>query len=87
MERKVLLENRHPFIVHLKYAFQDESKIAFLIEYLQGGELLSALNTRRRKRNFYFMIRFYMAEIVSALEYLHKTMHVFYGFSIVYFGQ
>ena len=75
-----MIESNHPFIVNLKYAFQDESHVAFLMEYLEGGDLLSSLNAKRHKRSFFSIAKFYMAEIVSALEYLHKIMHVFYGY-------
>ena len=82
MERKVLLDNKHPFVAHLKYAFQDDSHVAFLMEYLEGGDLLTSLNAKRQKRSFYSTIRFYMAEIISALEYLHEEMNILYGFPL-----
>ena len=68
-------------MAHLKYAFQDNSHVAFLMEYLEGGDLLTSLNVKRQKRSFYSTVRFYMAEIVSALEYLHDEMNILYGFS------
>jgi len=74
-----MLECKHPFIVHLRYAFQDESHIAFLMEYLEGGDLQTALNTRRHKRVFYSIACFYMAEMILGLEYLHKEMNLFNG--------
>lgn len=29
----------HPFIIHLKYSFQNESKLYFVMDYCPGGEL------------------------------------------------
>lgn len=75
-----MLENRHPFIVRLKYAYQDESHIVFLMEYLEGGDLGTALNSKRKKVSFCSIARFYMAEIVTALDYLHNSMNILYGY-------
>jgi len=75
-----MLESNHPFIAHLKYAFQDDSHVAFLMEYLEGGDLLNSLNSKRKKRSFYSTVRFYMSEMISALEYLHEEMNILYGF-------
>lgn len=74
-----MIENRHPFIVHLKYAYQDESHIVFLMEYLEGGDLLTALNAKRKKISFYSIVKFYMEEMITALDYLHNSMNIFYG--------
>lgn len=39
-ERNVLLKNlNHPFLVNLHYAFQTSSKLYFILEYINGGEV------------------------------------------------
>ncbi len=38
-ERRVLETVKHPFIVQLRYAFQNPKKLYFLLEYCPGGEL------------------------------------------------
>lgn len=38
-ERRVLELMDHPFIIKLKYAFQNAQKLYFVVDYCQGGEL------------------------------------------------
>ncbi|CAD5207109.1 unnamed protein product [Bursaphelenchus okinawaensis] len=72
MERKVLIQLRGcPFLVNMIYAFQSESKLHIIMEYVSGGELFTHLCRRR-----YFppqMARFYLAELAVALEYVHQN--------------
>lgn len=70
-ERNVLMQNvKHPFLVGLRYSFQTPEKLYFVLDYVNGGELFFHL--QRDKRFSEQRARFYAAEIVSALEYLHK---------------
>uniref|UniRef100_A0A8D2PXD0 non-specific serine/threonine protein kinase n=1 Tax=Zosterops lateralis melanops TaxID=1220523 RepID=A0A8D2PXD0_ZOSLA len=69
-ESRVLQNSRHPFLTALKYAFQTKDRLCFVMEYANGGELFFHLS---RERVFpEDRARFYGAEIVSALEYLHS---------------
>ncbi|KAF7235341.1 RAC-beta serine/threonine-protein kinase [Varanus komodoensis] len=69
-ESRVLQNTRHPFLTALKYAFQTNDRLCFVMEYANGGELFFHLS---RDRVFTEdRARFYGAEIVSALEYLHS---------------
>ncbi|XP_064593616.1 RAC-beta serine/threonine-protein kinase isoform X3 [Zonotrichia leucophrys gambelii] len=69
-ESRVLQNSRHPFLTALKYAFQTSDRLCFVMEYANGGELFFHLS---RERVFPEpRARFYGAEIVSALEYLHS---------------
>jgi serum/glucocorticoid-regulated kinase 2 len=43
LERNVLKQSKHPFIVELKYSFQTSSKIYFVMELVQGGEFYKIL--------------------------------------------
>ncbi|KAF7634402.1 Ribosomal protein S6 kinase [Meloidogyne graminicola] len=59
-----------PFICDLQYAFQTGGKLYLILEYLSGGELFMHL-----EREGIFLedtAGFYLAEIVVALEHLHK---------------
>jgi len=38
-ERNVLSITNHPFIVELKYAFQDKDKLFMILNYCAGGDL------------------------------------------------
>ncbi|GAA5852113.1 hypothetical protein JCM8547_000161 [Rhodosporidiobolus lusitaniae] len=69
-ERATLAWVRHPFVVNLFCTFQDESNLYLLLEYVQGGELFSHL--RRAGRFSADVARFYAANLVLALENLHK---------------
>mmetsp|Transcript_2777 Transcript_2777/g.8716 ORF Transcript_2777/g.8716 Transcript_2777/m.8716 type:complete len:746 (-) Transcript_2777:52-2289(-) len=70
-ESAVLRRIRHPFIVNLKYAFQSEKKLYMILDYLNGGELFFHLSTVDRFTES--RARFYAAEIVMALGYLHEN--------------
>jgi serine/threonine protein kinase len=76
-ERAILESvNRHPFIVNLYYAFQDHEKLYLILEYAQGGELFHHLESERMFSED--TAAFYMAEMVLALNYLHRTVGVVY---------
>ncbi|CAG9802516.1 unnamed protein product [Chironomus riparius] len=71
IERKVLaLGTRHPYLCHLFCTFQTDSHLFFVMEYLTGGDLMFHIQQSGRfteKR-----ARFYAAEIVSGLKFLHR---------------
>lgn len=69
-ERNVLEAVTHPFIVTLHYAFQTPKKLYFILEYCNGGELFFHLS--RAGRFSEGRSRFYIAEILMAIEYLHQ---------------
>jgi serine/threonine protein kinase len=69
-ERNVLEYIRHPFIVTLRFAFQTKQKLYFVLDYCPGGELFFHLG--RAGRFSEHRGRFYAAQIVLALEYLHS---------------
>jgi len=76
-ERQILESvNRHPFVVKLFYAFQDQEKLYLILEYGQGGELFTHLSTERMFPEQ--TAAFYMAEMVVALSHLHETLGVVY---------
>ncbi|KAJ3043967.1 hypothetical protein HDV00_003494 [Rhizophlyctis rosea] len=69
-EKQILSQIHFPFIVNMLCTFQDERNLYMLLEYVVGGELFSHL--RRAGRFSPDMTRFYAAEIVLAIEYLHN---------------
>ncbi|SMR47004.1 unnamed protein product [Zymoseptoria tritici ST99CH_3D1] len=76
-ERTILESvNRHPFVVKLYYAFQDQEKLYLILEYAQGGELFHHLAMERMFTEE--VAAFYMAEMVLALEHLHQNVRVIY---------
>jgi RAC serine/threonine-protein kinase len=69
-ENRVLRKTNHPFLTSLKYSFQTNDRLCFVMEYVNGGELFFHLS---RERVFSEdRTRFYGAEIISALAYLHS---------------
>lgn len=76
-ERAILESvDRHPFVVKLYYAFQDQAKLYLILEYAQGGELFHHMQLERFFTQEH--AAFYMAELVLALEHLHKNLGVVY---------
>lgn len=69
-ERKILEAISHPFIVQLKYAFQNSGKLYLVMEYLSGGELFRLLDTEGYLKEEWAI--FYIAEITLALGHLHS---------------
>ena len=74
-ERVLLEKLKHPFIVKLNYAFQDSKRLYFLTEFLQGGELFFHL--RRNSGYKEKAVRFYMCQILLALEYMHDNNYIY----------
>ncbi|XP_044293105.1 ribosomal protein S6 kinase alpha-5 isoform X1 [Varanus komodoensis] len=70
-ERQVLEHIRQsPFLVTLHYAFQTDTKLHLILDYINGGELFTHLSQRERFTED--EVRIYIGEIVLALEHLHK---------------
>lgn len=70
-EQEILATANHPFIVTLYHSFQSDAYLYFCMEYCMGGEFFRALQTRPGKCLSEDDARFYAAEVVAALEYLH----------------
>ena len=70
-EKNVMSVIRHPFIVSLRYAFQTSDKLFMVLEYCPGGDLGKIL--RNEKRFTESRARYYLCEVLLALEYLHKN--------------
>lgn len=76
LERNVLKQSKHPFIVQLKYSFQTDSNLYFVMEYVSGGEFYKILQqTEVLPEN---VVKFVTAEVVLALEYLNTKLKVIY---------
>ncbi|KJE95290.1 AGC/AKT protein kinase [Capsaspora owczarzaki ATCC 30864] len=68
-ENRVLKILEHPFVVKLFFAFQTDDRLFFVMEYINGGEIYTHL--KRAGPFSEDKTRFYLAEIGSALTYLH----------------
>ncbi|KAG5265632.1 hypothetical protein AALO_G00244620 [Alosa alosa] len=70
-ERHVLEHIRQsPFLVTLHYAFQTDTKLHLILDYVNGGELFTHLVQRVHFKEQ--EVALYSGEIVLALEHLHK---------------
>ena len=69
-ENIILRKIRHPFIVRLHYAFQSESKLHLVMDFVNGGHLLHHMH----KESIFSesQAKFYIAQVVLALEHLHS---------------
>jgi len=70
-ERKILAMLSNPFIVEMHYWFEDKVHLYYILDYVSGGELL--VHMKRKGKFKEPLARFYLAEIVLALEYLHDN--------------
>nr|GMC58967.1 3-phosphoinositide-dependent protein kinase 2-like isoform X1 [Ipomoea batatas]GMD86227.1 3-phosphoinositide-dependent protein kinase 2-like isoform X1 [Ipomoea batatas] len=69
LERIVLDQLDHPGIVRLYFTFQDACSLYMALESCEGGELFDQIT--RKGRLSEDEARFYAAEAVEALEYIH----------------
>ncbi|OAD07019.1 hypothetical protein MUCCIDRAFT_137539 [Mucor lusitanicus CBS 277.49] len=70
-EQEILSSANHPFIVSLYHSFQSQDHLYFVMEYCLGGEFFRALQSRPGKCLTEEGAKFYAAEVIAALEYLH----------------
>ncbi|KAI7893748.1 kinase-like domain-containing protein [Mucor mucedo] len=76
-EQAILSTANHPFIVPLYHSFQSEDHLYFCMEFCVGGEFFRALQNRPGRILKEDEAKFYAAEVVAALEYLHLMGIVF----------
>lgn len=67
---QMLIRNSHPFFVQLRSTMMDSERLYFIMTLAEHGELLNYL---KKLGSFEEEVaRFYTAEIIVALEHLHK---------------
>ncbi len=69
-EKRIMEALEHPFIVKLYWSFQSRRKLQFVMDFCAGGELFYHLHNVGRLSEA--QAKFYFAEIVLGIEYLHK---------------
>lgn len=76
-ERKILTTVDHPFLATMYGTIQTDSHLHFVMEYCRGGELYSLLTSQPKKRFRESVVRFYAAEVLLALQYLHMLGFIY----------
>ncbi|XP_077174545.1 myotonin-protein kinase isoform X3 [Paroedura picta] len=74
-ERDVLVNGDKQWITQLHFAFQDENYLYLVMDYYVGGDLLTLLS-KFGDRIPMEMARFYLAEMVMAIDSIHRLGYV-----------
>uniref|UniRef100_A0A8C1JFE8 Serine/threonine-protein kinase MRCK alpha n=1 Tax=Cyprinus carpio TaxID=7962 RepID=A0A8C1JFE8_CYPCA len=74
-ERDVLVNGDSQWITTLHYAFQDENNLYLVMDYYVGGDLLTLLS-KFEDRLPEDMAKFYLAEMVLAVDSVHQLHYV-----------
>nr|XP_005160806.1 serine/threonine-protein kinase MRCK alpha isoform X4 [Danio rerio] len=74
-ERDVLVNGDCQWITTLHYAFQDENNLYLVMDYYVGGDLLTLLS-KFEDRLPEDMAKFYLAEMVLAIDSVHQLHYV-----------
>lgn len=72
---RILARIEHPFIVSLRYAFQTQTRLYMVFDFVQGGELFTHLHREESFTEYKAM--FYAAEMLLALEFLHSKSIIY----------
>uniref|UniRef100_A0A3Q2R484 non-specific serine/threonine protein kinase n=1 Tax=Fundulus heteroclitus TaxID=8078 RepID=A0A3Q2R484_FUNHE len=74
-ERDVLVNGDSQWITTLHYAFQDDNNLYLVMDYYVGGDLLTLLS-KFEDRLPEDMAKFYLAEMVLAIDSVHQLHYV-----------
>lgn len=69
LEKDILFECDHPFLVGMEYMFQNETRVYFVMPFIRGGELYKIYQQKKRFNEK--TVKFYSAQIALAVGYLH----------------
>ncbi len=75
LEKKILLQIDHPFIVKLVKTLKDNKYIFFLMEYVKGKELFDVIRDIGILNKS--QTQFYAASMLLAIDYLHSRKFIY----------
>ena len=70
IEKQILVELKNPNIIKLHKCFQDKKHLYFVLDYCKNKDLSKLINALGKFD--YKLAQFYLAEILSAIIYMHK---------------
>jgi len=70
LEKEILFNVDHPFVVGMEFVFQTEARIYFLMNFVSGGELFRHLVKVKRFQEV--QAKFFVAQIAIAIGHLHS---------------
>lgn len=73
-ERDILSQSNCPWVVELKYSFQDDKHLYLVMEFLGGGDFMTLLIKKDIIPETH--AKFYLAEMILAIESLHKMNYI-----------
>ncbi|PVU93065.1 hypothetical protein BB559_003468 [Furculomyces boomerangus] len=76
-EQEILSTANFPFVVTLYHSFQSEERLYFCMDYCLGGEFFRVLQSRPGKCLSEPHTKFYAAEVICAIEYLHLNGYIY----------
>ena len=71
-EKEILKMADHPFLVGMKFVFQNDQRIYFVMPFVRGGELYRHQKAQPMERFSEDTARFYAIQVALALGHLHK---------------
>lgn len=74
-EKRIMIATAHPNLVDLRFVFKTNSYLCIVMPFIRGGEIYSYL--RSKKTFSEYQTRFYSAQIILALQYMH-SMNIVY---------
>jgi len=75
LEKSILLQIDHPFIVKLVKTLKDQNNVYFLMEYVKGEELFQVIRNLGLLNKY--QTQFYGASMMLAVKYLHERKFVY----------
>jgi cGMP-dependent protein kinase len=75
LERQILLQIDHPFIVKLVKTLKDSKFVYFLMEHIKGKELFDVIRDIGLLNKY--QTQFYGASMMVAVEYLHERKFIY----------